>query len=105
MGKGFLFFAFSCCILVLSIINLSIGPVVNKVVSEIKIGSDEVAWGTANCARYKDLKDDEDDEDKKNKTLDETIVLFFNLVSNIFYFFYRSFSKSFEFRNLFKCFF
>ena len=67
MGKGFLFFAFSCCILVLSIINLSIGPVVNKVVSEIKIGSDEVAWGTANCARYKDLKDDEDDEDKKNQ--------------------------------------
>ena len=43
MGKGFLFFAFSCCILVLSIINLSIGPVVNKVVSEI------------------------DDEDKKNQ--------------------------------------
>ena len=66
MGKGFLFFAFSCCILVLSIINLSIGPVVNKVVSEIKIGSDEVAWGTANCARYKDLKDDADDESKKN---------------------------------------
>ena len=66
MGKGFLFFAFSCCILVLSIINLSIGPVVNKVASEIKIGSDEVAWGTANCARYKDLKDDEDDESKKN---------------------------------------
>ena len=67
MGKGFLFFAFSCCILVLSIINLSIGPVVNKVVSEIKIGSDEVPWATANCARYKDLKDDEDDEDKKNQ--------------------------------------
>ena len=66
MGKGFLFFAFSCCILVLSIINLSIGPVVNKVVSEIKIDSDEVAWGTANCARYKDLKDDADDESKKN---------------------------------------
>ena len=66
MGKGFLFFAFSCCILVLSIINLSIGPVVNKVVSEIHIDSDEVPWATANCARYKDLKDDADDESKKN---------------------------------------
>ena len=67
MGKGFLFFAFSCCILVLSIINLSIGPVVNKVVGKTKIGNDIVAWGTANVARYKDLKDDMDDQDIKNR--------------------------------------
>jgi hypothetical protein len=67
MGKGFLFFAFSCCILVLSIINLSIGPVVNKVVDKTKIGNDKVAWGTPNVARYKDLKNDMDDEDKKNR--------------------------------------
>ena len=66
MGKGLLFFAFSCCILVLSIINLSIGPVVNKVVGETDFGSDEVQWGTANCAKYKDSKEDEDDDDKKN---------------------------------------
>ena len=67
MGKGFLFFAFSCCILVLSIINLSIGPVVNKVVGKTNINNDEVAWGTANVARYKDLKDDKDNEDEKNR--------------------------------------
>ena len=66
MGKGLLFFAFSCCILVLSIINLSIGPVINKVVVETNIGSDEVEWGTANCAKYKDSKDSTDDNDKKN---------------------------------------
>ena len=66
MGKGFLFFAFSCCILVLSIINLSIGPVVNKVVGKTKIGHDIVSWGTANVARYKDFKDDTDDENQKN---------------------------------------
>ena len=66
MGKGFLFFAFSCCILVLSIINLSIGPVVNKVVGKTKIGHDIVSWGTANVARYKDFRDDTDDENQKN---------------------------------------
>ena len=66
MGKGLLFFAFSCCILVLSIINLSLGPVVNKVVGETHIDSDKVEWGTANYARYKDSKDSTDDEDKKN---------------------------------------
>ena len=65
MGKGFLFFVFSCCILVLSIINLSICPVVNKVVGETDFGSDEVQWGTANCAKYKDSKDATNDEDKK----------------------------------------
>ena len=67
MGKGFLFFAFSCCILVLSIINLSIGPVVNKVVGKIYINNEEVAWGTANVAKYKDIKDGMDNEDLKNR--------------------------------------
>ena len=75
MEKGFLFFAFSCCILVLSIINLCIGPVVNKVVSKITIGTDEVAWGTANCARYKDSKDSTDDEDKKNQSNQELMLV------------------------------
>ena len=66
MGKGILFFAFSCCILVLSIINLSIGPVVNKVVGKTMIYNEPVAWGTANVARYKDLKDRRDNELEKN---------------------------------------
>ena len=72
MGKGFLFFVFSCCILVLSIINLSIGQVVNKVVGETDFGSDEVEWGTANCARYKDSKESTNDEDK-NKLIQSGI--------------------------------
>ena len=61
MRKGFLFFAFSCSILVLSIINLSIGPVVSKVVGKTQIinGNNEPAldWGTPYCERLKDIKD------------------------------------------------
>ena len=49
MGKGLLFFCCSCCILVLTIINLSVGPIVNKVVGN--------NLGTQNCERWKDLKD------------------------------------------------
>ena len=51
MGKGLLFFCCACCILVLTIVNLSIGPIV-------KYGA---AWGTLNCAQIKD----EYDKDKK----------------------------------------
>ena len=69
MRKGFLFFAFSCSILVLSIINLSIGPVVSKVVGKTQIinGNNEPAldWGTPYCERLKDIKDDQDDDDRK----------------------------------------
>ncbi len=67
MGKGFLFFAFSCCILVLSIINLSIGPVVSKVVGKTKVARSEpeLEWDTPNCARLRDMKDDSDDDDQK----------------------------------------
>ena len=63
MGKGLLFFCCSCCILVLTIINLSVGPIVNKVV-----GND---LGTQNCERWKDLKDrettDVNKEDKQSQ--------------------------------------
>jgi len=52
MGKGLLFFCCACCILVLTIVNLSIGPIV-------KYGA---AWGTLNCAQQKD-KYDKDKED------------------------------------------
>ena len=53
MGKGLLFFCCSCCILVLTIINLSIGPIVNHAVDD--------DWGTLNCARRKDNYDDRKD--------------------------------------------
>ena len=69
MGKGLLFFCCACCILVLTIINLSVGPIVSKAV-----GDD---WGTKNCQQLKDQKDDNeetygaqytDDLEKKDQT-------------------------------------
>ena len=54
MGKGLLFFCCSCCILVLTIINLSVGPIVSG-----KVGK---GWGLLNCERFKDIKDKAKDE-------------------------------------------
>ena len=48
MGKGIIFFGCSCCILVLTIVNLSIGPIINK---KIDIS------GTENCEYFKDIDD------------------------------------------------
>ena len=50
MSKGFLFFCCACVILLFSIINLSIGPIVSRTV-----GTD---WGTLNCKYYVDEYDD-----------------------------------------------
>ena len=52
MGKGLLFFCCSCCILVLTIINLSIGPVISGRLR---------GWGTLNCKGSKDAWDDAKD--------------------------------------------
>ena len=63
MSKGFLFFCCACVILLFSIINLSIGPIVSRTV-----GRD---WGRENCKYYVDDYDDEkekrsiDDDEKK----------------------------------------
>ena len=54
MGKGLLFFCCSCCILVLTIINLSIGPIISGTVG---INENYEYWGTANCAQFKDAID------------------------------------------------
>ena len=59
MSKGLIYFCCACCILVLTIINLSIGPIISK-----KIGRD---WGTLNCAENKD----EYDEQKDNPLCDD----------------------------------
>ena len=48
MGKGLLFFCCSCCILVLTIINLSVGPIVSGTIT---------GWGLLNCEENKDNKD------------------------------------------------
>ena len=58
MGKGLIFFACSCCILVLTAVNLSIGPIITKT-----IGSD---WGVENCKKL----DDEYDDAKKGSLTD-----------------------------------
>lgn len=49
MSKGLIFFCCACCILVLTIINLSIGPIISGHVTD---------WGTRNCASLKDGYDE-----------------------------------------------
>ena len=64
MSKGFLFFCCACCILVLTIINLSVGPIVSGTIhndsisygggSMLPLGND---GGTLNCALLSDEYD------------------------------------------------
>ena len=66
MSKGFLFFCCACCILVLTIINLSVGPIVSGTIhnnsididniynSMLRLGND---GGTLNCALLSDKYD------------------------------------------------
>ena len=69
MGKGLLFFCCSCCILVLTIINLSVGPIVSK-----RVGVLPENWGLLNCEKLKDEKDDTPDlSDGKDKYLQSNI--------------------------------
>ena len=51
MGKGCLFFWCSYCIFVLTIINLSIGPIINNTASQFF----KEDFGTLNCKRTKDV--------------------------------------------------
>ena len=86
MSKGLLFFCCSCCILVLTIINLSIGPVISKAVGG---GIDNPSnsnsntplwdtlkkpWGTANCKALKDTYDDTDPQTDVLKKAFETQI-------------------------------
>ena len=65
MGKGLIFFCCSCCILVLTIVNLSIGPIINGSLG--KMTQENI--GTLNCEI---LKDNWDTADKQG-TDDDTI--------------------------------
>ena len=56
MGKGTIFFACSCCILVLTIVNLSIGPVISGKAGIV---------GTENCQSLKDADEKYSLDDKK----------------------------------------
>ena len=52
MGKGLIFFCCSCAILLFTIINISIGPIISG-----KVGEEPENWGTANCKALKDRYD------------------------------------------------
>ena len=59
--KGSIFFFCSCAVLLFSIINLSIGPIVNKKIKNYSVSSTTGnSWGTLNCKmlsdNYKDYK-------------------------------------------------
>ena len=59
MSKGLIFFCCSCAILLFTIINLSVGPIISgKVGKDIITPSNEYYWGAANCELYKDLYDE-----------------------------------------------
>lgn len=67
MNKGLIFFCCSCAILLFSIINLSIGPIINGKVNSnyISIMYDTETintygfdWGTLNCAKLSDYYDE-----------------------------------------------
>ena len=55
MGKGLLFFCCSCFILVLTIVNLSIGPIISGKASSLL--DNQGNWGTLNCKGEKDSWD------------------------------------------------
>ncbi len=59
MGKGLIFFSCACCILVLTIVNLSIGPIITG-----RAGIE----GTLNCEEKKDLDDANTIDDGKYST-------------------------------------
>ena len=79
MGKGLLFFCCACCILVLTIINLSIGPVISKVVG---VGNNpssifdvlKYPWATANCKALKDYYDDQEGLTEAQEKTYETAI-------------------------------
>ena len=64
MGKGLIFFCCSCCILLLTIVNLSIGPVISGTAGKTQdpVTSLQFSWATANCKYYSDLYDDRKDQ-------------------------------------------
>ena len=54
MNKGLIFFCCACVILLFTIINLSVGPIVSHTTGG--------AWGTLNCAQKSDDYDDKKDQ-------------------------------------------
>ena len=65
MGKGLLFFCCACCILVLTIVNLSIGPIASGTVKNYFNKN----WGNLNCKADKDDWDTQDESGTDDDTL------------------------------------
>ena len=65
MGKGLIFFCCSCCILVLTIVNLSIGPIINGSLGQIT----QENIGTLNCELRKDNWDTADKQGADDDTI------------------------------------
>jgi hypothetical protein len=61
MSKGLIFFCCSCAILLFTIINLSVGPIISGKVGKDNQFNNEFYWGTANCEYWKYLYDKSDD--------------------------------------------
>ena len=62
MSKGLIFFCCSCAILLFTIINLSVGPIISGKVGYERIldstgNPNDFSWGTANCKFYSDQYD------------------------------------------------
>ena len=57
MSKGLIFFCCACAILLFTIINLSVGPIISGKVGNDTVGGNDFYWGTANCAFYSDQYD------------------------------------------------
>ena len=63
MSKGLIFFCCACAILLFTIINISVGPIISGKVGNDYYMSDpddsssyiNLAWGTANCEYFSDL--------------------------------------------------
>ena len=77
--KGSIFFCCSCAILLFSIINLSIGPIVNKKVTNYTVGpTTGNSWGTLNCKllsdSYKDYKKSHALSDNQKKYIYERVI-------------------------------
>ena len=65
MGKGLIFFCCSCCILVLTIVNLSIGPIINGSLGQ----KTQENIGTLNCELRKDNWDTADKQGADDDTI------------------------------------
>ena len=69
MSKGLIFFCCACAILLFTIINLSVGPIISGTVGHDY--NDRFFWGTANCELYKDLYDKSNQKGDELKYDDE----------------------------------